>query len=337
MTSGGMTSLNKEVVFSGIQPSGTIHLGNYLGAIKNWIRLQDQHLCYYCVVDYHAITSPYEPRTFPHAVLDAVAANVAAGLDPDRSIIFVQSQVPEHTELCWILSAVTPVGELQRMTQYKDRARVRREVVNAGVLNYPILQAADILAYKGTLVPVGEDQAQHLELARGIARKFNATYGPTFPEPQVLFSPSPRLMSLNDPKVKMSKSIPGSYLSLMAEPAAIQEAVAQAVTDIGPTPGGEMSPGVATLFHLLDSFAPAETVERFRAAHREGSMRYSELKASLTECLLEGLGPIRRRYRELIARPETLKDIVRHGTARARPVACATLEEVRGKIGILKT
>jgi len=328
--------LGEEVVFSGIQPSGRIHVGNYLGAIKNWVKLQDQHLCYYCVVDYHAITSPYEPGAFSQAVLDAVAANVAAGLDPDRSVIFVQSQVPEHTELCWILGAVTPAGELQRMTQYKDRARVRREVVNAGVLTYPILQAADILAYKGTLVPIGEDQAQHLELTREIARKFNAAYGPTFPEPQVSFSPSPRIMSLSDPRVKMSKSIPGSYLSLMAEPAAIQETVARAVTDTGPTPGGEMSPGVATLFHLLDAFAPGETAERFRAAHRQGGLRYSELKAVLAECLIERLEPIRRRYRELMARPETLKDIVRHGTARARPAACATLEEVREKVGILK-
>jgi len=329
--------LSKEVVFSGIQPSGTIHIGNYLGAIKNWVALQDRYPCYYCVVDYHAITSPYEPKTFPHAVLDAVAANVAAGLDPARSTIFVQSQVPEHTELCWVLSAVTPVGELQRMTQYKDRARVRREVVNAGVLNYPILQAADILAYKGTLVPVGEDQEQHLELTREIARKFNAAYGPTFPEPEVLFTPSRRLMSLSDPKVKMSKSMPGSYLSLMADPPAIKEAVARAVTDTGPTPGGEMTPGVATLFQLLDVFAPAKTAERFRAAHRAGDLRYAELKASLAECLVEGLEPIRLRYRELIARPDTLRDMVRHGTARARPVACATLEEVREKIGILKT
>jgi tryptophanyl-tRNA synthetase len=329
--------LNQEVVFSGIQPSGTIHIGNYLGAIKNWVALQDRYPCYFCVVDYHAITSPYEPKAFPHAVLDAVAANVAAGLDPDHSVIFVQSQVPEHTELCWILSAVTPVGELQRMTQYKDRARVRRENVNAGVLNYPILQAADILAYKGTLVPVGEDQAQHLELTREIARKFNAAYGATFPEPEVLFTPSRRLMSLADPTVKMSKSIPGSYLSLMEEPAAIKEVVARAVTDTGPTPGGEMSPGVATLFQLLDAFAPAEMAERFRAAHRGGGLRYAEMKASLAECLVQGLEPIRRRYRELIARPEMLKEIVRHGTARARPVASATLDEVREKIGILKT
>jgi tryptophanyl-tRNA synthetase len=328
--------LNEGVVFSGIQPSGTIHIGNYLGAIRNWVRLQDQYRCFYCVVDYHAITSPYEPKALPPAVLDAVAANVAAGLDPDRSIFFVQSQVPEHTELCWILSAVTPVGELQRMTQYKDRARVRRENVNAGVLSYPILQAADILAYKGTLVPVGDDQAQHLELTREIARKFNAAYGLTFPEPEVLFSPSPRIMSLSDPKVKMSKSIPGSYLSLMAEPATIKETVARAVTDTGPSPGGEMSPGVATLFQLLDAFAPGETAGRFRAAHRDGKLRYSELKAGLSECLIAGLEPIRRRYRELLSQPETLKEIVRHGTTRARPVACATLEEVRDKIGILR-
>jgi len=324
----------KTVVFSGVQPTGLIHLGNYLGAIRNWVRLQYQYESYYCVVDYHAITSAYEPSHLPERVLEAVAANVAAGLDPEQAVIFVQSQVPEHTELCWILNAVTPVGELQRMTQYKDKAR-RRATVSAGLLNYPILQAADILLYKGTLVPVGEDQAQHLELTREIARKFNATYGETFPEPEVLLGDCPRVMALNDPAVKMSKSIPGSYVALTDEPEAIREAIARAVTDVGPRPDGTMSPGVANLFDILEAFSPVETVERMRQAYAEGALRYADLKRVLAEDLVEALAPIRRRYRELMARPDAVRDIARQGAARAREVARTTLAEVRQKVGII--
>ncbi|MDQ7795112.1 MAG: tryptophan--tRNA ligase [bacterium] len=326
----------KDVVFSGIQPTGLIHVGNYLGAIRKWVALQDRHPCYYCVVDYHAITAPYDPADLPRRTLEAVAANVAAGLDPDRSVIFVQSQIPEHTELCWIFNAVTPVGELQRMTQYKDKARQRRESVNAGLLNYPILQAADILLYRGTLVPVGEDQAQHLEFAREVARRFNALYGETFPEPQVMLGDFPRVLALNDPAVKMSKSVPGSYIALTDEPETIREAVAKAVTDTGPRTGNEMSPGVKNLFDLLGAFSSPDTVRRFQQAYQDGSLRYVELKRVLADDLVSALEPVRRRYRELLARPDDIRDIVRNGADRARPVARATLAEVREKVGILR-
>ncbi len=219
----------KKRLFSGIQPSGEVHIGNYLGAIKNWISLLDDYDCIFSIVDYHAITVEYDPGEMQKRIINAAATNIAAGLDPDRCIIFVQSQVPEHTELTWILNTLTPMGILERMTQFKDKARQNEKNINVGLFDYPVLQTADILLYKGCAVPIGEDQVQHVELSREIARKFNTRYGELFPEPQHLLSNAPRIMGL-DGKNEMSKSM-NNYISLIEEPDVIWKKLSRAVTD----------------------------------------------------------------------------------------------------------
>ncbi len=218
----------KRRVFSGVQPSGEAHLGNYLGAFRQWVNLQDTYECFFCIVDQHAITGQYDPAVLPQRIFDMAVSLLAVGLDPDRCSIFVQSEVPEHTELAWLFNAVTPVGELERMTQYKDKSS-RLESIPAGLLNYPILQAADILIYKAEAVPVGEDQLQHLELAREIARKWNAQYGEIFPEPQAIVGGNRRIMGL-DGEAKMSKSL-GNTVGILAEPDEIWTQIRTAVTD----------------------------------------------------------------------------------------------------------
>ncbi|MGE5507977.1 MAG: tryptophan--tRNA ligase [Chitinophagales bacterium] len=320
-------------IFSGIQPSGEIHLGNYLGAVKNWVALQDQYDCLYCIVDLHALTLPQDPEELPRRVLEALATNLACGLDPNRSTIFVQSHVAEHTELSWLLTCLTPLGALERMTQYKDKSSREGVSVGAGLLVYPVLMAADILLYKADRVPVGEDQVQHLELAREIARKFNGTFGETFPEPQPILTKGARIMALNAPEKKMSKSLPGSYVGLAEAPEVIRQKVMRAVTDVGPR-GAEMSPGVRNLFTLLENVAPAGTVTAFREAYAAGTLRYSDLKQTLADALVELLAPIRERRNELLARPDELREIVAAGAERARGIAKVVLSEVKEKMGL---
>ena len=218
-----------ETVFSGIQPSGELHLGNYLGAVRNWVELQDRYRCFYCVVDYHAITQPYDAATMPARVRAMAVQLLACGIDPEKSTLFVQSAVPEHTELAWALSAVAPFGELGRMTQFKDKSEHQPDNINAGLFMYPVLQAADVLLYGATRVPVGEDQRQHLELAREIVRRFNARFGETFAEPQPLFSTTPKILGL-DGQAKMSKSL-GNTIALAESEAAIWDKLRTAATD----------------------------------------------------------------------------------------------------------
>lgn len=324
-------------VFSGIQPTGLIHIGNYVGAIRQWVELQEQYESYFCIVDLHAITVPYEPEEMQGRILETAAANIAAGIDPNRSVLFVQSHVHQHCELMWLLTTLTPVGQLERMTQYKEKARRARHGVMAGLLNYPVLQAADVLLYKATLVPVGEDQLQHIELMRDLAERFNKQFGETFPLPEARITKGARIMALNDPTKKMSKSIPGSYIALAEEPEEIRRKVRAAVTDPGPpAPGARLvdaSPGVQNLFTLLEVFGP-EHYPRFREAYEAGTIRYSELKQVLAEALVEKLDPIRRRYQELLKRPDDLRDILDAGARRARPVAEATMAEVYRKMGL---
>jgi tryptophanyl-tRNA synthetase len=320
-------------VFSGIQPTGAIHIGNYIGAVKNWVRLQEEHESYFCVVDMHAITVPYEPAEMPQRVLDAALDIMACGIDPERSVFFVQSAVPEHTELCWIFNTLAPMGALERMTQFKEKSDQFRENVNVGLFDYPVLQSADILLYKAGLVPVGEDQLQHLELSREIARKFNRLFGETFPEPKPALTQAPRLMALNDPTRKMSKSISGSFVSLSDDDATIRKKVSRAVTDTGP--GGEgMSPGVANLFTLLRAFAPAETVTYFGDQYDAGTLRYSELKPAVAEAIVTEISPIRARREELAAHPKRVREALAASAARARTVAGATMAEVHEKLGL---
>lgn len=321
-------------VFSGIQPTGVIHVGNYLGALRNWVAMQHEYDSVFCIVDLHAITIPYDPAEMPGRVVETAATIIAAGLDPERCIFFVQSHVPEHTELCWLLNCLTPLGNLQRMHQFKEKARQHAQNVNAGLMNYPILQAADILLYKAHLVPVGEDQVQHIELTRDIARRFNGTFGTVFPEPEAYMTSTARIMALNDPERKMSKSVPGSYVALSDSPEEIRRKISRAVTDTGPREGGEMGPGVRNLFNLLEGFAAPEVVEDFRGRYDEGTLRYVDLKNALADAMIEVLTPVRERREELLADPRGLADMLRAGAERARAIARTTIAEVKERMGL---
>lgn len=320
-------------VFSGIQPTGAIHIGNYVGAIRNWVRLQDQYESYFCIVDYHAVTIPYDPREMPGKVFEAAMDILAAGLDPQKCVFFIQSCVPEHMELAWVFNSLASLGALERMTQFKEKSERFRENVNAGLFTYPVLQAADILLYKAAIVPVGEDQLQHLELTREIARRFNNHFGETFPEPEAELTPAARIMALNDPTRKMSKSIEGSFISLSDSEAEMRKKISRAVTDTGPHTG-EMSPGVRNLFTLLKAFAAAETVRHFEAQYEAGTLRYGELKPALAEAVAAEMNPVRERREELAAHPERVWEALDHGAQRARQVAVEIMAEVREKMGM---
>lgn len=326
--------------FSGIQPTGAIHVGNYAGAISNWIRMQAEMECIFCIVDYHALTMPYEPKEMPRRVQEAALDLLACGIDPERSRLFVQSHVPEHTELTWLLSCLAPMGELNRMTQFKEKSE-RLDSVNVGLYTYPVLQTADILLYKADVVPVGEDQLQHLEVSRVIARRFNGQFGQTFPEPQPRMTTAPRIMSLNDPTRKMSKSLEGSAIMLSDPDALILRHVKRAVTDIGPgttssPEGGDpgMSPGVKNLFTLLEVFSPPETVARFQADYESGALRYKDLKETLGQDMVNVIAPIRERRLELSSKPGWVCEILHEAARDLRARAQATLAEVRDKMGL---
>lgn len=320
-------------VFSGIQPTGAIHIGNYVGAVRNWVRMQELYESYICIVDYHAITVPYDPKEMPNRVYEAALDLLAAGIDPQKCTFFVQSYVPEHTELAWAFASLAGVGFLERMTQFKEKSEQFRENINAGLFTYPVLQAADILLYKAGLVPVGEDQVQHLELSREIARRFNNHFGETFPEPQPVLTPAKRIMALNEPTRKMSKSIPGSFISLSDTEAEMRKKISRAVTDTGPHEGG-MSPGVENLFTLLECFATDETIQYFKQQYDAGTLRYGELKPALADAVVQELNPIRERRTALAADPDRIWSLLDDGAARARAVASQTMEEVRSKMGL---
>ncbi|MCE7871838.1 tryptophan--tRNA ligase [bacterium CPR1] len=323
-----------SLVFSGIQPTGAIHVGNFAGAISNWVRLQQEMDCIFCIVDYHSLTVAYEASEMPRRVMDAALDILACGIDPERSRLFVQSHVPEHTELAWVLSCVAPMGELNRMTQFKEKSE-RVDWVNLGLYAYPVLQAADILLYKADVVPVGEDQVQHLEVTREIARRFNHQFGDTFPEPKPRLTRAARIMTLSDPTRKMSKSIEGSAIMLTDSEESIRKQIKRAVTDVGPPlEPGTMSPGVANLYSLLEVFAPAEVYARFKGDYERGELRYKDLKESLTEEMLRVLAPIRERRRELAARPGEVCRILKESAADLRARARMTMGEVREKLGL---
>jgi tryptophanyl-tRNA synthetase len=323
-------------VFSGIQPSGELHIGNYLGAVKNWVALQDTYECFISIVDYHAITVPYAPEALRRRTMEMAVSLLAAGLDPQKCTLFVQSMVPEHTELCWILNAVTPLGELERQTQFKEKAQ-RQESVVAGLLNYPVLQAADILAYRAQLVPVGEDQVQHLELSREIARRWNARFGEGFfPEPQPLLTPARRIMGL-DGKAKMSKSL-GNTVGLLEEPEAVWEKLRPAVTDPKrirlSDPG---TPEVCNIYHLHRSFSPPDVVEHVAVQCRTAGWGCIECKRVLFDHMMRELGPVRERARALAADLDAVRDVLQDGAERARTEARATLAEVKERMGLAES
>jgi tryptophanyl-tRNA synthetase len=323
-------------VFSGIQPSGELHIGNYLGAVKQWVALQDQHECFFCIVDYHAVTQDYEVDQLPRRTFEMAVSLMAAGLDPERCVLFVQSHVPEHTELAWVFNTVTPLGELERMTQFKDKSQ-RQESIMAGLLNYPVLQAADILLYKCDTVPVGEDQVQHLELTREIARKWNARYGPGyFPEPAagLVKGAASRIVGL-DGQAKMSKSL-GNTIGILEDPEGIWQLLRPAVTD--PARVTKKDPGnpeVCNLYSLHRFFSPDETVREVAEKCRTAGWGCLDCKRVLADNMAAALAPIRERAAELTSTPERVREILAAGAARAHAVADETMREVRERMGLL--
>jgi len=323
-------------VLSGIQPTGQMHIGNYLGAVKHWAELQELHDCFFPVVDLHALTVEQNPKEFSKSTLAKVVELLSVGLNPEACVIFLQSQVKQHTELAWIFNTITPITELERMTQYKDKSEKHKKNANAGLLTYPTLMAADILLYRTQGVPVGKDQMQHLELTRLIARKFNNLYGKTFKEPEALVpKQGEKIMSLSDPKRKMSKSDgEQTFISLFEEPSSIRKKLMRATTDTGkqiiynPT----KKPGVSNLLTIYSLFAEESLKETEKHFQGKG---YATLKKDVAELLVDKLEPFRRKKKELLTRDLYIKEILKHGAKKASSVAEATMEDVRSKIGLL--
>jgi tryptophanyl-tRNA synthetase len=331
-------------IFSGVQPTGNLHLGNYLGAIRNFVRLQEGNECIYCVVDLHAITMWQEPAALREAIREVTAAFIACGVDPDKSIIFNQSQVPAHAELAWIFNCVARLGWLNRMTQFKEKAGKDRENASVGLYAYPNLMAADILAYKATHVPVGEDQKQHLELTRDIAQKFNHDFGKeVFPlvEPLIL-GEAARVMSLRDGTKKMSKSDASdqSRINLTDPPDAIALKIRRAKTDPQPVPDGSAALGTRTerpeAFNLIEIYAALgdKSVADVQAEH--GGKQFSAFKEALTALAVEKLGPVADEMRRLRADPSHVDLVLRHGIERAREMSEPVIREVHEVVGLLR-
>jgi len=322
-------------VFSGVQPTGELHIGNYLGAIKQWTELQEKNECIFCIVDLHAITEPYEPKEMQKRIFETAISYLAAGIDPGKSIIFVQSQIKEHTELAWLLNTICPIGELQRMTQYKEKVQQFRKSINAGLLNYPILMSADILLYKTELVPVGKDQSQHVELTRTIAKKFNQRFGEIFIIPKVLLPKiGAKIMGLNNPKKKMSKSLgPANYIGLFDEPEIIKKKIMAAVTDPGKVIkyDPKKKPGISNLLTIFSLFSGKSIKTLEKSFKGKG---YAELKKSLVNLLINSLEPFRRKRKELLSREVYVKEILNQGVKGAQTIAQSIMTEVRKKMGL---
>lgn len=323
-------------VFSGIQPSGELHIGNYLGAVKNWVALQAEHESFFCIVNYHAITIAYQPEDLRRRTRDMAISLLACGLDPAHCTMFVQSDVPEHTELQWIFNTVTPLGELERQVQFKDKSS-KQEQVMAGLLNYPVLQAADILLYLADTVPVGEDQLQHLELSRVIARNWNARYAsdaPYFPEPQPKLTPTRRIVGL-DGQAKMSKSM-GNTIGLLESPDEMWNKLRPAITD--PARQRKTDPGTPenckTVFELHKAFSPAETVKEVDENCRGAKWGCIDCKKVLHANMVAELTPIRTRAEALQANPAQVDALLAEGGKKARAVAQETIRTVKDKMGL---
>jgi tryptophanyl-tRNA synthetase len=318
-------------IFSGIQPSGTVHLGNDLGAIRNYVALQAEYEAIYCIVDYHALTSTHEPDVLRQRTREMAAGLLALGLDPERCTLFVQSHRPEHTELAWLLCTVTPVSWLERTPTYKEKVQQQPDDVNHGLLTYPVLQAADIVIYKASLVPVGKDQAAHLELSREIVRAFNRRYGDTFPEPEAVFTEAPTVLGTDGVR-KMSKSV-GNTIDILAEPEVIRKQVMSMVTDtqrvLRTQPG---RPEVCNVCQLHRFFGP--DYEEIWDGERTARTGCVDTKKLLAERIIRHYAPARERYAELMAHPAEVDGILEAGADRLRPKAETTMAEVRGRMGL---
>lgn len=331
-----MTAVRR--VFSGVQPTGVPHLGNYLGAISQWVDMQNQYETIFCIADLHALTTPERVRSaqLSDTARQTAAVMLACGIDPARAIVFVQSHVPAHAELAWLLSTVTPVGWLERMIQFKTRA-ADTESIGLGLLAYPVLQAADILLYGANLVPVGEDQRQHIELTREIARRFHGLFGEVFTIPEAMYRPGgARIMGLDDPETKMSKSTGERRrrhaIGIVDAPDDIRNAVMHAVTDSGSeVRPDQLSPGLTnllTIYQLLSGHTSEAVLNEF------AGQRYSTLKRAVADVIVTTLAPIRQRYQKLLAQPDTVSSVLNDGAARATPLANATLKRVKQLMGV---
>ena len=329
----------KPIVLSGAQPSGQLTIGNYLGALRQWDRMQDDYDCLYCIVDLHAITVRQEPAALRSASLDSLALYLACGIDPKRSAVFMQSHVPEHSQLAWVLNCYTQFGELSRMTQFKDKSERHNNNVNAGLFTYPVLMAADILLYQANQVPVGHDQKQHLELARDVAMRFNALHGDIFTVPEPYIPPvAARVMSLQEPTKKMSKSDenPWNFVGLLEDPKMISKKFKKAMTDSEDPPRVyfdiDSKPGVANLLSILSGVTnkPVDALVN----EYEGKM-YGHLKGDVADAVIALLEPVQQRFHELRNDQTTLQQVMQAGAAEARSRAAATLAKVNDAVGFV--
>ena len=329
--------MKKNSIFSGVQPSGELTIGNYLGAIKNWVTLQDDYKCYYCIVDQHAITVPQVPKDLRRMSLEVLAKYIASGIDEEKSCIFIQSHVPEHVQLMWVLNSITYMGELSRMTQYKDKSQKKAENLNSSLFTYPVLMAADILLYGTNLVPVGEDQRQHLEIARDLAERFNNKYSDTFAIPEIYISKqSARIMSLQDPTKKISKSDENknAYISMVEEDDVINSKIKKAVTDsVGVIAYNDEQLAIKNLINIYSSYSnktPQEIVDIY-----EGKS-YAVFKSDLTQIVIEGIKPIREKYKDLMNNKDHLEKIYKKGAEEARYSARKMMKKVYRKVGFVE-
>ncbi|WP_288222173.1 tryptophan--tRNA ligase [uncultured Clostridium sp.] len=326
----------KKVIFSGIQPSGQLTLGNYLGAIKNWVKLQDEFDCYFCVVDLHAITVKQEPKDLRQRTLEVLAIYIASGIVPEKNTLFIQSHVPAHSEAAWLLTCNTYMGELGRMTQYKDKSQKYGDSIGAGLFTYPVLMAADILLYNSDLVPVGQDQKQHLELARDIANRFNNAYSPTFkiPDPYIP-KVGAKVMSLQEPTKKMSKSDdnPNSYILIMDPPEVIRKKVSRAVTDsLGVINYTYEQPGVKNLLDILIAINGSTSEELVEYYKDKG---YADLKKDVADAIVSELEPVQNKVNEILKDKKALEEIYKLGAEKASYVSMKTLRKMQKKIGFI--
>src|SRR3989344_2174189 len=325
----------KPVLISGIQPSGRLHIGNYLGALKNFVELQNsgKYQCYFFIADLHSLTENYTSEEKRQQILELTADFIAAGLDPKKSVIFLQSQIPAHSELAWILSTATPIGELRRMTQYKDKSDNEKESANAGLLTYPVLMAADIILYDAKFVPVGEDQIQHLELTRTLARKFNAKFNDVFIEPRPILTETPRIMSLKNPEKKMSKSDPQSCVFLDDSPEDIRAKFKSATTDSGSEIkyDPKNKPGISNMLKIFSAVS-GESLKESEKMFAGSS--YSNFKGAVAESIVAHFADYREKKQTLLARPRTLVAILNSGSKKAALRANRKIREVKSRVGL---
>lgn len=328
--------MDKKVVFSGIQPSGSLTIGNYIGALRNFEELQDEFDCYYCVVDLHAITVKQIPKDLRRNTLDVLALYIASGLDPEKATLFVQSHVPAHAELSWVLNTITYLGQLNRMTQFKEKSKKSDENLNAGLYTYPVLMASDILLYQTDFVPVGEDQKQHLELARDLAERFNNRYSETFKVPEPLIKEfGARIMSLQNPESKMSKSDPdeNGYILMLDDKDTIRRKIKRAVTDsVGEVAYNDEQLGMKNLLNIYAALSN-ESIETIVKNYQ--GIGYGKFKEDLAEVVVEGLAPIQEKYNSLIKNKDYLESIYKQGAEKAERKAIKTLRKVYKKVGFI--